>query len=153
MRIHFRHECSLVPISGYPLRFQPPLPVHIEIVINDSVIAPPSPRADSRIGALAEFTGTVRGEENGIPIAALVYEAYQPMAEMVMRRQLTELADAHPCLAVRVQHRIGVIRVGEAAIHISVQARHRAESFALLAAFMDRLKQDVPIWKTDTISI
>jgi molybdopterin synthase catalytic subunit len=32
-----------------------------------------------------------------------------------------------------------------------VQARHRAEAFALLAAFMDRLKQDVPIWKTETL--
>jgi molybdopterin synthase catalytic subunit len=125
--------------------------VHIEILINDAVITPRCSCPDPRVGALAEFTGTVRGEENGGPIGALVYEAYQPMAETVMRRLLTELAAAHPCLAVRVQHRIGAIRVGEAAIHIAVQARHRAEAFALLAAFMDRLKQDVPIWKIDTL--
>lgn len=125
--------------------------MRIEILISDAVIVPSSPAPDPRIGALAEFTGTVRGEENTRPISALVYEAYQPMAETVMRRILTELATAHRCLAVRVQHRIGLVRVGEAAIHIAVQARHRAEAFALLAAFMDRLKQDVPIWKTDTL--
>jgi len=125
--------------------------MHIEIIINESVITPPAASVDPRVGALAEFTGTVRGEENGRPIAALVYEAYQPMAETVMRRLLTELAASHPCLAVQVQHRIGVVRVGEAAIHIAVQSRHRAEAFSLLAAFMDRLKQDVPIWKTDTL--
>jgi molybdopterin synthase catalytic subunit len=58
--------------------------VHIEILINDSVIVPPAPTARADVGALAEFTGTVRGEENGAPISALVYEAYQPMAETVM---------------------------------------------------------------------
>ncbi len=125
--------------------------MHIEILISDAVIVPPATPADPRVGAIAEFTGTVRGEENTRPIAALVYEAYQPMAETVMRRLLSELAARHPCIAVRVQHRIGIVRVGEAAIHIAVQAKHRAEAFALLAAFMDRLKQDVPIWKTDTL--
>jgi molybdopterin synthase catalytic subunit len=37
--------------------------------------------------------------------------------------------------------------VGEAAIVVRVEAKHRAEAFGMLAAFMDRLKQDVPIWK------
>lgn len=125
--------------------------MHIEVLISPAIITPsPSPAAPG-VGAIAEFTGTVRGEEAGQSIAALVYEAYQPMAETVMHRLLNELAIAHPCLSVRVQHRIGVIRVGEAAIHIAVHAKHRAEAFALLAAFMDRLKQDVPIWKTDTL--
>ncbi len=123
----------------------------IEIIISDAVILPPAFPADPGVGALAEFTGTVRGEENGTQISALVYEAYPAMAEPVMRRLLNSLATTHPCIAVRVQHRTGVIRVGEAAIHIAVQAKHRAPAFALLAAFMDRLKQDVPIWKTDTL--
>lgn len=123
----------------------------IEIVISKTIITPTPLPADPCAGALAEFTGTVRGEEEGRPISALVYEAYQPMAEVVMRRLLNELSGTHPCLSVRVQHRTGVVRVGEAAIHIAVRAKHRAEAFALLVAFMDRLKQDVPIWKTDTL--
>ena len=102
----------------------------IEVLISPAVITPSPSPVDSGVGAIAEFTGTVRGEEAGKPIAALVYEAYQPMAETVMHRLLTELAVAHPCLSVRVQHRIGVIRVGEAAIHIAVHAKHRAEAFA-----------------------
>jgi molybdopterin synthase catalytic subunit len=73
------------------------------------------------------------------------------MAEVVMRRILLELALTHPCLSIRVQHRTGVVRVGEAAIHIAVRARHRGPAFGLLAAFMDRLKQDVPIWKVDAL--
>ncbi|MFO1514456.1 MAG: molybdenum cofactor biosynthesis protein MoaE [Verrucomicrobiota bacterium] len=80
-------------------------------------------------------------------IAALEYEAYAPMAEREMRRLLSELTTAQPCLAACVIHRIGVVPVGEAAIYVGIAARHRAEAFALLAGFMDRLKQDVPIWK------
>jgi molybdopterin synthase catalytic subunit len=126
--------------------------VHIEVLISPAVITPPTRAVDSGIGAVATFTGTVRGSENDLPISALVYEAYQPMAETITHRILTELAAEHPCHSVFVQHRTGVIPVGEAAIHIAVQSKHRAPAFALLAAFMDRLKQDVPIWKTDTVT-
>jgi molybdopterin molybdotransferase len=46
-----------------------------------------------------------------------------------------------------VIHRLGVVPAGEAAIYVGLAGQHRAEAFALLAQFMDRLKQDVPIWK------
>lgn len=113
--------------------------------------SPPPPSEGPEVGALAEFRGLVRGDENGRPIGGLLYEAYQPMAEREIGRIVEELAIAHPVHAVRVLHRIGPVPVGEAAIYIGVSARHRAEAFALLTAFMDRLKQDVPIWKTDTL--
>ncbi len=98
-------------------------------------------------GSVAEFRGLVRGEEGGHPIGALEYEAYSGMAERTMRRLCTELAADTDCQFVRVTHRIGVIPIGEAAIHVVVASKHRAAGFALLVGFMDRLKQDVPIWK------
>jgi len=116
--------------------------------IPDSI---PAPCAGPGVGAFAEFRGVVRGEEQGRPIAALVYEAYQPMAEREMTRILDALVTAHPCHAVHVRHRLGRIPVGETAIYIGVASRHRAEAFAVLSGFMDRLKLDVPIWKTDAI--
>lgn len=99
------------------------------------------------VGARVEFLGIVRDEENGCPIAALEYEAYQPMAEREIERLLHELGREHPCQRVQVLHRLGIVPVGEAAIIVRVLAAHRREAFALLARFMDRLKQDVPIWK------
>jgi len=98
-------------------------------------------------GAAVEFQGIVRGKENGGAVAALEYEAYPPMAERVMRQTVTELGRQHPCLFVRVTHRVGVVPVGAAAIHVVAAARHRVEAFAMVTKFMDRLKQDVPIWK------
>ncbi|HUE36620.1 MAG TPA: molybdenum cofactor biosynthesis protein MoaE, partial [Candidatus Acidoferrum sp.] len=98
-------------------------------------------------GAWLEFRGVVRREENGQGISALEYEAYPEMAEREIRRILESLSAKHPCLAAKVIHRVGVIPVGETAIYAGVAAAHRGEAIALLAEFMNRLKQDVPIWK------
>jgi molybdopterin molybdotransferase len=98
-------------------------------------------------GTWLEFRGVVRGEENGQKIIALEYEAYPEMAGREIRRLLQEISARHPCFAAKVIHRIGVIPVGDAAIYVGVASPHRGEAIALLAEFMDRLKQDVPIWK------
>lgn len=106
--------------------------------------------SDDMCGAVVEFVGVIRSEEQGEPLEALEYEAYDVMARSEMRRILTELSMIHPCRAVSVHHRVGRVAAGEAAIVVRVEAVHRAEAFAMLAAFMDRLKQDVPIWKRVT---
>jgi molybdopterin molybdotransferase len=106
-----------------------------------------SPPPTGRHGAWLEFRGVVRGEENGERISGLEYEAYPEMARREIRRLIEEISSRHPCLAAKVIHRVGIIPVGETAIYVGVAAGHRAEAIALLAGFMDKLKQDVPIWK------
>lgn len=101
-------------------------------------------------GATLEFRGIVRDEEAGQAIRALRYEAYETMARAEMRRILAEEAAASPCERVVVIHRHGWVGVGEAAIFVGIESRHRAEAIALLANFLDRLKRDVPIWKAET---
>jgi molybdopterin molybdotransferase len=104
-------------------------------------------------GAGLEFRGVVRGEENGAKISALEYEAYPEMAKREIRRILEEISGRHPCLAATVIHRIGIISVGETAIYVGISSSHRAEAIALLAEFMDRLKQDAPIWKFRALAL
>lgn len=113
-------------------------------------LAPPPP--SGTVGAWVEFRGVVRAEENGRPISALEYEAYEPMAEWEIHRLLLALEERHACLAVRVIHRLGTIPVGATAIYVGVAAKHRGPAFALMMAFMDRLKQDVPVWKRRAIT-
>src|ERR1700722_8082342 len=112
--------------------------------IPEKVSAPASLGAH---GAWLEFRGVVRGEENDKHIAALEYEAYPGMAEKEIRRILESLATKFPCLFVKVIHRVGIIPVGDTAIYAGIAASHRAEAIEMLAEFMNRLKQDVPIWK------
>jgi molybdopterin synthase catalytic subunit len=98
-------------------------------------------------GAVVRFEGRVRAEEKGAVIDALDYEAYLPMAQAGMEKLAREVGEAHGCLALRVRHRLGRVPVGEAAILVEVCARHRGEAFACVTDFMNRVKQDVPIWK------
>jgi molybdopterin synthase catalytic subunit len=128
--------------------------MNVEIELTNASIAAylSAPTSGVGAGAWVEFRGVVRGEENGGVIAALEYEAYSPMAETEMRRIIAELSRDTPCLFVRVIHRVGIVPVGAAAIYIGIAGRHRAEAFALLAGFMDRLKQDVPIWKRRSLT-
>lgn len=102
-------------------------------------------------GAVARFDGIVRESEDGERISALEYEAYQPMAEKVIRDILCELGQLHPVAWARVHHRTGIVPVGEAAILLEVHSRHRGEAFAVLSKFMNRLKRDVPIWKVRAV--
>ena len=69
------------------------------------------------------------------------------MARRTLQRHLTELAVLHPCLACEFIHRLGWVPVGEASLYLRIHSVHRGEAIALLAAAVDRLKQDVPIWK------
>lgn len=98
-------------------------------------------------GAISTFSGIVREHESGEKIQGLEYEAYTSMAKKVMSNIITSLMEEYPILSALVVHRIGKIPVGECAIYVRVVAEHRKEAFAVVQRFMDRLKQDVPIWK------
>jgi len=98
-------------------------------------------------GSLVEFYGIVRETEAKARIASLRYEAYASMAEKIMREKIALLEKKHPCAAIRIVHRLGIVAKGESAIYVGIQSRHRRESFLFLQEFMDEFKKDVPIWK------
>jgi molybdopterin synthase catalytic subunit len=41
--------------------------------------------------------------------------------------------------------------VGDTAIYLRVDSKHRSEGFRMMEEFMNRLKKDVPIWKTGIV--
>jgi molybdopterin synthase catalytic subunit len=123
----------------------------IEATLTDQPIPHPLPLDTEELGAVVEFRGLVRPSEAGRPISGLRYEAYENMAAQEMMRLLKEIQGSHPFAKAVVQHRTGFVPVGEAAISITIASKHRAEAFAALSEFMDRLKQDVPIWKTEAL--
>jgi len=102
---------------------------------------------DFETGSLVEFYGVVRETEGTTKIASLRYEAYASMAEKVMREKIALLEKKHPCQAIRIVHRLGIVLRGESAIYVGIQSRHRQEGFFFLQEFMDEFKKDVPIWK------
>lgn len=120
----------------------------IEIIFTDEKVVVPEMVLGSReIGAVVEFQGLVREMEGGEALEGLFYEAYSAMAERVLRKHLEELGELYGCDSVEFIHRTGWVPVGEASLYIRVLSAHRGEGLRLLADSIDRLKQDVPIWK------
>ena len=99
------------------------------------------------MGAAVCFTGIVRGTEEGGAIRALDYESFQQMAEHQFHLLFDEMEKRWPVESVRLVHRLGVVRAGEASLWVEVIAPHRGEAFAACQWLIDEMKRVVPIWK------
>ena len=118
------------------------------IVFTHTPIVVPALALPSReVGACVEFHGIVRAIEGAHTLAGLHYEAYETMARTQLARIFAELHAAQPCATVQFIHRLGWVPVGEVSLYVRVLAAHRGEALRFLAAAVDRMKADVPIWK------
>ncbi len=100
-------------------------------------------------GGIATFTGNVRRHSRGERIQRLEYEAYAPMATAVMTQIADDIEAEIEGAKVAIHHRIGVLGISETAVVIAASAPHRAEAFEACRAAIERLKDDVPIWKKE----
>ena len=119
-----------------------------EVIFTDSAIIPPPRKGTLReTGAVVEFHGVVRATEGDAQLDGLFYEAYEPMARREFDRIIAQLAARHSPQAVCIIHRLGFVAVGEASLYVCVESKHRGAALAFCGELIDRMKQDVPIWK------
>ncbi|RLM53309.1 molybdopterin synthase [Halobellus sp. Atlit-31R] len=110
-----------------------------------------SPRAD-RAGAIATFTGRVRTKDGADDpkTLQLTFEKYDDVAEDRMRTIESELMDRDGVEEVVLFHRTGVLESGDDIVFVVVLAGHRVEAFETVSDGIDRLKDEVPIFKHET---
>ena len=75
-------------------------------------------------GAVTSFLGLVRDHHAGRGVTRLEYSAYAPMAEAECARIVSE-AEARWPVRVALEHRIGTLEIGDAAVAIATAAAHR----------------------------
>ncbi|MFB6192032.1 MAG: molybdopterin synthase [Haloarculaceae archaeon] len=109
-----------------------------------------SPRAD-RAGAIATFTGRVRAKDDPDDARTefLEFEKYEGVADERTATIESELTDREGVLDVRLHHRTGVVRDGEDIVFVVVLAGHRREAFRAVEDGIDRLKEEVPLFKKE----
>ena len=118
----------------------------VEIV--DSPIRPfDSNDSQREKGAELIFNGRVRETEHGEKITCLEYEQYEGMAEKELQNIANETQNKFPVDDIFCRHRIGVVEVGEASLHVSIWSKHRKEGLDAMSYFIIELKKRVPIWK------
>jgi molybdopterin synthase catalytic subunit len=96
-------------------------------------------------GAVVTFAGVVRDHDGGRAVTALEYQAH-PDAERFLADCCREVAGATG-LRVAAIHRVGALTIGDTALVAAVAAPHRREAFEACAELVERIKQQVPIWK------
>ena len=98
---------------------------------------------DPRAGAVVLFEGVTR------EVPELEYEAYAEMAAERLRAIGEEEAARHGLCAVALEHRVGVVPLGEPSVVVAASAPHRGEAFAGARELIDRIKAEAPIWKRE----
>ncbi len=100
-------------------------------------------------GASTLFEGIVRDHHEGKRVESITYEAYRPMAEKEIALVVEATTAKYPGVAIAVQHRLGLLHVGDTSIAIVCTSPHRAEAFAACRMVIDEIKKSVPIWKKE----
>lgn len=98
-------------------------------------------------GAVVSFAGVVRDHDGGRGVLRLEYSAH-PLAEQTLADVAAEIAaESHGVRALAVSHRVGPLRIGDAALVAAVAADHRGAAFETCARLVDRVKERLPVWK------
>jgi molybdopterin synthase catalytic subunit len=102
-------------------------------------------------GAVATFTGRVReldGEDDD-RTESLTFEKYDGVADEQMATIREELEARDGVLGVRLHHRVGRVDAGEDIVFVAVLAGHRSEAFRTVEDGINRLKDEVPLFKKE----
>jgi molybdopterin synthase catalytic subunit len=102
-----------------------------------------------QFGAVSIFIGTVREINEGRPVTAIEYSAYKSMAEAELRRILDEAEERFAISTLIVEHRVGLLGLGDTSVAIVAAHAHRAPALDCTRYVIEELKKRVPIWKME----
>jgi molybdopterin synthase catalytic subunit len=98
------------------------------------------------VGAVASFTGLVRGDDG---LVAMTLEHYPAMTEAALRGIAEDAAGRWPLAGLTVIHRHGRLVPGDRIVFVATASSHRAAALESCAFLMDWLKTDAPFWKRE----
>lgn len=126
---------------------------HVRVALSEAPLDPAAlvaevGRADA--GATALFLGTARDHSDGKEgVTHLEYDAYRGHVEPRLSEIVADALDRWPVLSVVVEHRVGIVEVGQASVAVAVSSAHRGDAFDAARYVIDELKKRAPIWKRE----
>lgn len=103
----------------------------------------------TNIGAVATFTGLVRGGTDADDVAGMTLEHYPGMTEEELARVEAEAIERFAVDATLVIHRVGELKPGDNIVLVMAASRHRRAAFEAAEFLMDFLKTRAPFWKKE----
>lgn len=98
-------------------------------------------------GAVVLFSGEVRNNNKGREVTHLEYEAYEPMANKMIGEILAEAKSKFRLNQAVCVHRLGKVEISGCAVVVITGAGHRKEAYDANRYIIDKVKNEVPIWK------
>ena len=105
--------------------------------------------ADHSCGAASAFLGTVRNVNDGRQVTGIEYKAYEPMAVREITGILADARDRFGIEHIVVEHRLGLLGLGEVSIAIVAAHPHRQAAMDATRYAIEEIKKKVPIWKLE----
>lgn len=101
-------------------------------------------------GGMNLFFGAVRDFNGGKNVTAVAYDAFEPLAEKILRDIAGEACVRWgESLRICVVHRVGKLSCGDISVAVGVSSRHRDESYQASRYIIEQLKHRAPIWKKE----
>ena len=100
-------------------------------------------------GAIASFTGLVRGENDGAAVTGLELEHHPRLTQQAIAGIGADAVARFALADVAIVHRYGALAPGEAIVFVAAAAPHRRAAFDAVDYVMDRLKTEAPFWKRE----
>ncbi len=100
-------------------------------------------------GAIATFTGYVRGINSGQQVQSMELEHYPGMTERSIEGIVRQACTRWPLLAASVVHRVGLLQAGDQIVWVGTASAHREAAFSACEFIMDYLKNEAPFWKKE----
>ena len=101
------------------------------------------------VGAVASFTGIVRGDGG---LIALTLEHYPAMTEAVLCVLADEALARWSLGGVVLHHRVGRLVPGDHIVLVACASAHRKDALEACTFLIDRLKTDAPFWKRESFA-
>ena len=104
---------------------------------------------NDRCGASVIFLGTVKSEMDKKKVTKLEIDAYIEMAEKKLKEIELDAKEKYNIIESSIIHRYGELLVGDNIVLIIIKSIDRTKSFEAAKYVLERLKQEVPIFKKE----
>jgi molybdopterin synthase catalytic subunit len=99
---------------------------------------------------VATYVGLIRDNSHGKKVVSVEYRDQDGKAVEGLRKIVNEAKQKWPVENIAFTHRIGILKVGDINITVTVAAGHRGEAFSACQYIINRFKESLPTHKIET---
>ena len=103
-----------------------------------------------RVGAVVNFLGLVRDQNEDRRVGTMSLEHYPGMTERAIAQIVNEASARWRIDAATVIHRVGRLELGDQIVLVAIASAHRSDAFLACEFVMDFLKTQAPFWKKES---